>query len=356
MASTTLGSFYRGKRVLVTGHTGFKGGWLCQMLLSFGAKVSGFALEPNTDPSLYSILELDQKVSSRIGDIRDYQEFSAVLGAERPEIVFHLAAQPLVRESYDQPLYTFQTNVMGTAHVLEALRHMPGVKAAVMITTDKVYENPEDGKAFREGDSLGGHDPYSASKAADEIIISSYIRSFFQPAIAAGKNAPFVASARAGNVIGGGDWSAERLIPDIVAARAAGRELTLRSPKSVRPWQHVLDPLYGYLLLAKGLHEGNSALMGAFNFSPGAKASMTVEQIAKKAGVKYRVQPQKDKHEAQTLRLDSGKARKMLGWKDALDGEDMLAWTLGWYDAQRAGKDMKAFTQKQIEQYLEKVR
>ncbi len=355
MASSSLGSFYRGKRVLVTGHTGFKGSWLCQMLVSFGAKVSGYALEPNTEPNLYSILGLDAQVASHIGDIREYDRFLSVLKAERPEIVFHLAAQPLVRESYDQPLYTLQTNVMGTAHVLEAMRRTPGIRAAVMITTDKVYENPEDGKAFKEGDALGGHDPYSASKAADEIIISSYIRSFFNPAIAAKKDAPFVASARAGNVIGGGDWSAERLIPDIVAAKAAKRELVLRNPKAIRPWQHVLDPLYGYLLLAKGLNEGQAPLIGAFNFSPSTKTSLTVEQIAKKAGVKCRVQPNEGKHEAQMLRLDSGKARKLLGWKDVLGVDAGLTWTLDWYAQHAAGKGMKAFTQKQIESYLKLV-
>jgi CDP-glucose 4,6-dehydratase len=369
ISSPSLRSFFSGKRVLVTGHTGFKGSWLCQMLLHFGARVSGYALSPNTSPNLYSILGLDEKVSSHIGDIRNYDSFLAVLKAEKPEIVFHLAAQPLVRQSYDQPIYTFQTNVMGTAHVLEALRQYPGVKAGVMITTDKVYENPEDGRAFVEDDALGGWDPYSASKAADEIIISSYIRSYFKPALSAhqrdshstltrlGGHSPLlIASARAGNVIGGGDWSAERLIPDIIAARTAKRELVLRNPQAIRPWQHVLDPIYGYLLLAKGLYEGNTALMGAFNFSPGSKSSITVEQMAQKAGVKYRVQLDEDKHEAQMLRLDSSKARRLLGWKDCLDPHAALDWTLDWYQQQASGQDMKTYTRRQMEQYLAKVK
>lgn len=335
---------------MITGHTGFKGSWLCQILLDMGAKVSGFALEPNTEPNLYSILGLDKQVSSHIADIREYDKFCAVLEAEAPDILIHLAAQPLVRASYDEPLYTFDTNVMGTANVLEAVRHAPSVRSAVMITTDKVYENPEAKRPFKESDPLGGHDPYSASKAAAEIVISSYSRSFFHSS-----DSPLVASARAGNVIGGGDWSADRIVPDIIRAKAAGRQLVLRNPGSIRPWQHVLDPLYGYLLLAKGLHEGKRELAGAYNFAPGEKEPLTVEQIAKKSGVKYSVQPEPAKHEAGMLRLDAAKAKKALGWKSALPIGDSLSWTFDWYAQHAAGRDMAAFTKRQISDYLKKA-
>ena len=331
---------------MVTGHTGFKGSWLCEMLLGFGADVSGYALEPNTKPNLFSILGLDKRMSSHITDIRDFDKLRSVIEEEKPQVLLHLAAQPLVRASYTEPKYTFETNVMGTVNALEAVRQTNCVKSAVMITTDKVYENPEDGHAFKENDPLGGHDPYSASKAADEIVISSYARSFFNKT-----GQPLIASARAGNVIGGGDWSADRLIPDIIRAKASGQTLVLRSPNAVRPWQHVLDPLYGYLLLARRLAEGERSLAGAYNFAPSGGSSLTVEQIAKMAGVKYKVQVESDKHEAQTLHLDATKAREKLGFRPRLGFDEALAWTLKWYESEAAGDDMAAFTKKQIKEY-----
>ncbi|VVB57131.1 GDP-mannose 4,6-dehydratase [uncultured archaeon] len=353
-----LGSFYQDKRVLVSGHTGFKGAWLCQMLLGMGARVSGYALEPDTEPNLYSILKLEKRLTGHVGDIGRYEELLEQVQKQKPEIVIHMAAQPLVRTSYDDPIYTYQTNVMGTVHMLEAVRHCPSVRAAVMITTDKVYENPEDGHAFRENEPLGGYDPYSASKAADEIVISSYMRSFFNPKEKpAGPSSPIplIASARAGNVIGGGDWSTDRLIPDIIRAKAAGRAVALRNPGSVRPWQHVLDPLYGYLLLGMRLHEGEGRVAGAYNFAPDEKQPITVEQIVRRAGAEYRVQPDPAKHEAHTLRLDAGKAKKELGWKPQLGIEEGLAWTLDWYARHAAGEDMESFTRAQIGQYLQRA-
>ncbi len=354
-----LADFFSGKRILLTGHTGFKGGWLAQMLISMGAKVSGFSLEPNTEPNLYSLLGLDSRLSSHIADIRDFDAVLSALRQEKPEIIFHMAAQPLVRSSYDDPRDTFETNVMGTVNVLEAIRQTSCVKSAVLITTDKVYENKEDGQAFVEDDPLGGYDPYSASKAADEIAIRSYARSFFNPAASSSsapvRPLPLIASARAGNVIGGGDWSADRLVPDIVRAKASGQTLTLRNPSSVRPWQHVLDPLYGYLLLAKGLHEGHRPLAGAYNFAPDENKPITVEQIAKKSGVKYSVQPDGQKHEAGTLRLDATKARKTLHWKPRLGLDAALSLTFEWYSKQAAGGGMAEFTQKQIDEYLTKA-
>ena len=344
-------SFFKGKRVLISGHTGFKGSWLAQILVDAGAQVSGFALAPNTEPNLYSILGLEEKISSHIADIRDFDKLKSVVREEKAQVVFHMAAQPLVRASYDAPRYTFETNVMGTVNMLEAIRQETGVRAAVMITTDKVYENKEDGKAFVEGDPLGGHDPYSASKAADEIVISSYIRSFFNPQTPGTSTTPLLASARAGNVIGGGDWSADRLVPDIVRAKKEGRALVIRSPSAVRPWQHVLDPIFGYLLLARHLYEGERAAVGAYNFAPNEKKTFTVEQIARRSGVAVTIQPDQTKHEAQTLRLDASKARRTLGWKPALDIEEGLDWTFDWYTRHEKGEDMQAFTRQQIAQY-----
>lgn len=343
-------SFWKSKRVLISGHTGFKGSWLAQMLVDAGAQVSGYALAPNSEPNLYSVLGLKDHVSSHIADIRNLDKLEAAIHEEKAQIVLHLAAQPLVRASYDDPHYTFETNVMGTVNMLEAIRHQSSVKAAVMITTDKVYENPENGQAFVEGDALGGYDPYSASKAADEIVISSYIRSFFNPKTDS-ETIPLLASARAGNVIGGGDWSADRLVPDIVRAKKEGRSLVIRSPSAVRPWQHVLDPLWGYLLLAQRLYEGERTLVGAYNFAPSEKKTLTVEQIARRSKVKCDIQLDATKHEAQTLRLDAGKARKVLCWKPALDIEEGLDWTFDWYARHEKGEDMVAFTRKQIAQY-----
>ncbi|MEK9180191.1 MAG: CDP-glucose 4,6-dehydratase [Patescibacteria group bacterium] len=255
--------FYKGKKVLVTGHTGFKGAWLAEILLYCGAKVSGVGLKPDTRPNLFGLLRLERKLGNHFADVRNFKNLRTVILKEKPEIVFHLAAQPLVRRSYDDPLYTFETNIMGTANVLQAVKEYGKVRSAVIITTDKVYKHKHPGRAFEEEDELGGRDPYSASKAAAEIVIDSYARSFFSAEDYGAAHKTLVASARAGNVIGGGDWSEDRLLPDIVKNIFTSEgKIIIRNPGHVRAWQHVLDPLCGYLLLARELYEGKKDFLG----------------------------------------------------------------------------------------------
>lgn len=353
------GSFFSGKKVLVTGHSGFKGSWLSQMLLKMGAKVSGCSLPPDTEPNLYSALKLGARLGDHMEDIRDYGKLSAVFEEEKPEIMFHMAAQPLVRPSYDDPLYTFSTNVMGTANVLECVRQNKGVKAAVIITTDKVYESKGAVK-YKEEDALGGYDPYSSSKVCAEHVTTGYIRSYFNPQEQ--KTRTFVASARAGNVIGGGDWSKDRIVPDIVRSVFENRgELVLRNPDSVRPWQHVLDPLAGYLLLAKRLYEGEKDMVGAWNFAPGEGNFVTVSDITDRfirgfGKGRYTVKREEGKHETAVLKLDATKARKRLGWEPLLSLDECVGWTSQWYGDFYAGKDAKATTDRQIESFMERVR
>ncbi len=326
-----LQSFFNQKRVLITGHTGFKGAWLSQLLINMGANVYGYSLAPNTNPNLYSILKLKSKLSAeKISDIRDYETLSNFIQNTSVQIVFHMAAQPLVRDSYDDPLYTFETNVMGTANVLEAIRNCPSVKSVVVITTDKVYENKNLDVAFKESDRLGGHDPYSSSKACAELVVDSYRKSFLNKKI--NPNCALIASARAGNVIGGGDWSKDRLIPDIIRSKQQNKTLTIRNPNSVRPWQHVLDPLNGYMLLAKGLYEQKEELACAFNFAPDAQNFITVEQIVKRSGVKYEVVKDNSKHETQLLKLDATKAKELLGWRPKIAIDNCLKMTFEWYE------------------------
>ena len=340
---------YSGKRVFVTGHTGFKGSWLCEMLLMAEAEVYGYALKPPTKPSLFTQLKLAKRIKSHvIGDVRDLKSLTAALRAAKPDYVFHLAAQPLVRESYRQPVKTFDTNVMGTVNVLEAVRRIVRKCRVVCITTDKVYENDNKGRAFKESDPLGGSDPYSASKGACEIAISSYRRSFFSA-----PDCPVrVASARAGNVIGGGDWAADRIVPDAMRAFLCGRTLTVRNRKSTRPWQHVLEPLTGYLTL------GLSECDGAFNFGPDEKTVKTVGQLVTelkrhfpKAKIADRTDPKAPK-EAKLLRLDSAKARKSLGWTPRWDFRKTIGATAEWYKAVAAGADVRLVTDLQIESHL----
>ena len=350
--------FYKDKRVLVTGHTGFKGSWLTQILLNGGAKVSGIALRPNTKPSLFQALELEKKIRNNFCDIRNFKKISEIIKKEKPEIVFHLAAQPLVRDSYDNPLYTFGTNIMGTANILQAIKETDTVRVAVIITTDKVYENRESGLPFKENDKLGGYDPYSASKAAAEIVISSYIRSFFDPVDYNKKHKILIASARAGNVIGGGDWQKDRLIPDIVRAIfEKNKEIIIRNPDAIRPWQYVLEPLYGYLLLAKKLYEGKKDFSGAWNFGPNNKNYLTVEELVKTTlellgqGI-YEIQKDFTKHEAQLLKLDSGKAKKLLNWQAKLDIKTILKLTCDWYQAFYNKQDIIKLTNQQINNFF----
>jgi len=274
---------------------------------------------------------------------------------EKPDIVIHLAAQPLVRDSYNDPPYTYETNVIGTVNVLQAIKEVGGVKAAVMVTTDKVYENKETERPYAENDELGGYDPYSASKACCEIAIRSYIRSFFNPEKG---SKTFIASARAGNVIGGGDWSKDRLVPDMVRSIVEKDEqVVLRNPDAVRPWQHVLDPLNGYLMLAKGLHEGRKELVGAWNFAPEESSCINVEELVKKAMSKigkgsYRIERDQDTHEMKMLRLDATKAKMVLGWKPKLDIEKTLDWTFEWYGSYYSRKRMDKMTGQQIDEFF----
>ncbi|WP_310736963.1 CDP-glucose 4,6-dehydratase [Inhella inkyongensis] len=335
----------RGRRVLLTGHTGFKGGWLALWLHQLGAEVHGFALDPNTEPALFEVARVAEVLASDTrADLRDAAAIKACVARVSPELVLHLAAQPLVRESYRDPAGTWASNVQGTVHMLDALRGT-ACRAAVVITTDKVYANQEWDHPYRESDALGGHDPYSASKAACELVVESFRKSFFTD------QGLRLASARAGNVIGGGDWAAERLVPDILKALDAGRPVPLRHPASVRPWQHVLEPLSGYLRLAAGLLEGEAGLDAAWNFGPEVADAQPVIELVRGLGAQASVQSGEHPHEAGRLELDIARARHRLGWRPRWPLNQALAATLAWHQAWRAGQDMQSFSLQQIEQY-----
>ena len=332
-----LRSVFRGKRVFLTGHTGFKGSWMLQILHAAGAQVKGYSLAPEKTGDLYNIIDGDSLCySSVIGDICDHQKLKTELVRFEPHFVFHLAAQPLVRRGYAQPLETFLTNVQGTAHVLDAIRHLPPSCVGVMITTDKVYDNPERGLPFKEDDKLGGYDPYSASKAAAEIIIDSYRRSFFNPDDFS-NHEKSIAAARAGNVIGGGDYSDDRIIPDIVRSISFGETVGLRNPNSVRPWQHVLEPLAGYLMLAAKMSEQPTNFCTAYNMGPNPGDMLTVEElteifIEQYGHGSYRSFAEEGApHEAKLLLLDSNKITADIGWKPVMDARTAIEWTAAWY-------------------------
>lgn len=344
-------AFWRGRRVLLTGHTGFKGGWMSLWLHRMGAHVHGLALPPDTDPCLHDAARVGEIVAGDFGDIRDSGAVRAAVAAARPQILLHMAAQPLVRRSVREPVETFDVNVMGTARVLETLREAGDIEAALVITTDKVYENPEIGRAFRESDPLGGHDPYSASKAAAEIVVSSYARTYFEP-----RGVP-LATARGGNVIGGGDFSEDRIVPDIYRAMTAGAPLVLRNPGATRPWQHVLDCLCGYLVFAETLVSDRAAPR-ALNFGPSMNANMPVSALAEamqralgaREGWKRADAP--GPREMQLLALDCSAAAAALGFADRLVGEAAIAETARWYLAFSRGEDMRAETVRAIEEYM----
>ncbi|MBE0429435.1 MAG: CDP-glucose 4,6-dehydratase [Thermoleophilia bacterium] len=328
-------SFYKGRNVLITGHTGFKGSWLSTWLLQLGARITGFSLPPGEgERCLFEIMGMEREAHSIYGDVRDPEILAEAFRKERPEMVFHLAAQSLVRRSYREPLETYATNVLGTAHVLEAARNTPSVGAVVAVTSDKCYQNREWLWGYRENDPLGGRDPYSSSKACAELVTEAYRESFFS-----GGSAARIGSCRSGNVIGGGDWCEDRLIPDIVRALAAEAPVVLRNPDSIRPWQHVLDPLNGYLMLGEKLLENSGDYTGAWNFGPADRDNRTVREMAEMfvavwgRGSLEVSRDRKPLHEARLLKLDCSKSHSRLGWKPVLDVGEAIAMTVDWYRA-----------------------
>jgi len=344
-------SFWRGKRVFLTGHTGFKGGWLALWLADMGADVHGYARTPPTIPSLFEVAGIDKRLSSNtIGDVRDADTLASALHASNAEVVFHLAAQPLVRRSYHDPIETFGSNVMGTVHVLDAIRSAGGVRCVVNVTTDKCYENRGGVAPFVETDPMGGHDPYSSSKGCSELVTDAYRRSFLAT------QGVRVASARAGNVIGGGDWADDRLVPDFLRAIDAGREIVIRSPEATRPWQHVLEPLSGYLRLAECLCEGGERFDGAWNFGPPPTEARSVRWIVERlcrevSGARWSVTADPQPHEAQFLSLDNTKAREQLAWSPRWSIETALARTVSWHRAWRSGEPMQDLCLAQVREY-----
>jgi len=348
--------FWRGRRVLLTGHTGFKGGWLALWLQHMGAQVQGYALPAPRGDSLWQAARLDQLITGELADIRDPQRLAAALHAQQPELILHLAAQPLVRESYRAPVDTWSTNVTGTLNLLEAVRQCDSVRAVVVVTTDKCYDNREWVWPYREQDPLGGHDPYSSSKAAVELLCASWRASYLKAQGVA------LATARAGNVIGGGDWSPERLLPDVLRQWQQQQPVTLRYPGATRPWQHVLEPLHGYLLLAQALLQHREGADSAWNFGPDAadvaSVGTVVEQLAQlwPGEARWQLEAAAQPHEAGLLALDSAKARHLLAWKPTWSLSQALAQTVRWHQAWQAGEGMQRHTLTQIEDFQNSTR
>ncbi|MDD2582487.1 MAG: CDP-glucose 4,6-dehydratase [Desulfuromonadaceae bacterium] len=343
-------SFFLGKKVFITGHTGFKGSWLCLWLSSMGARITGYALDPPTTPSLFSLARVAELVDSRIADVRDAECLARTMAEAQPEIVIHMAAQPLVRDSYKIPVETYATNVMGTVHLLEAVRGCPSVKAVVNVTTDKCYENREWVWGYRENEPMGGFDPYSNSKGCSELVTAAYRNSYFQRSVA-------LASARAGNVIGGGDWATDRLIPDCINALLASEPVRIRNPHAIRPWQHVLEPLSGYLLLAQKLHESGTEYAEGWNFGPTDNDAKPVEWIVNRMcnlwgnGARYEIDAGDHPHEANYLKLDCSKARTRLGWQPRWNLEKALDNIMEWTDVYRSEGDLRRCCLEQIDSF-----
>ena len=348
--------FWKDRRVFVTGHTGFKGSWLCLWLNHVGAKVTGYALEPPTDPSLFELARISELIDHHTGDVRDLESLEKALGEARPEVVFHMAAQSLVLYSYEEPVETFSTNVLGTVHLLDAVRRVPSVKAVVAVTSDKCYFNEEWAWGYREDDRLGGHDPYSGSKGAAELVITAYQNAFFHPERNPGLAA--VGSARAGNVIGGGDWAVDRLVPDIMTSLLKSEPTLIRKPQATRPWQHVLEPLNGYLMLAERLFDDGHRFATGWNFGPSEASERTVGWIVERL---YALWPadfewERDLHpappESGFLKLDASRARAGLGWRPRLDLETTLEWIVNWYRRFEAGEDARDECLREIRRFM----
>lgn len=346
-------NFWQNKKVFITGHTGFKGSWLSLWLSSLGAKVTGYALAPEINPTLFELAKVQTLVDSQIGDICDYQKMCETMVKADPDIVIHMAAQALVRDSYESPLATYQSNVIGTANVLESVRKCSKVKAVVVVTTDKCYENKEWYWGYRENEALGGYDPYSSSKACAELVTAAYRQSFLKTAGIA------VATVRAGNVIGGGDWAKDRLIPDCLRAIEKGATIIIRSPKAIRPWQHVLEPLRGYLMLAEKLYIGGNDWAQSWNFGPNDQSVISVGElvgkIATKLGGTYEIQQNDTLHEAAYLKLDCSKAKMKLSWIPILTMEETLTYIAEWFHTYLKKEDMQQFSLQQIKQYTQKI-
>jgi CDP-glucose 4,6-dehydratase len=348
---------YKNRRVLVTGHTGFKGAWISLLLHKLGAKVFGYALTPPTNPSLFEIAKIDELITSYTGDVRDSAYLDKIIKEVKPEIIIHMAAQPLVRESYKNPVETYEINVMGTVNLLQAVRHTEGVKVVLNVTTDKCYENKEWFWGYRENEPMGGYDPYSNSKACSELVTSSFRSSFFNPADF-DKHGVAVASARAGNVIGGGDWAADRLIPDFIRAITNGEEIFIRNPNATRPWQHVLEPISGYLTLCAKLFEEGPKYAEGWNFGPEDADAKNVGWIIGKVcglwgeGASYKIDNGNHPHEANYLKLDCSKAKTLLNWHPRWSVEQALESIVEWTKAYRNNDDIREVSFKQIENYF----
>lgn len=350
-------AFWKNKRVFLTGHTGFKGGWLSLWLSSMGAKVIGYALAPNTNPSFFEVAsvarDLDQ---SHIADIRHLEKLQKTMAEAKPEIVIHMAAQPLVRYSYINPVETYATNVMGTVHILESIRRIGGVRAAVIVTTDKCYENKEWAWGYREIEPMGGYDPYSNSKGCAELVVSAYRQSFFPPEKYS-QHQVAIASARAGNVIGGGDWSEDRLIPDAIKAFEANAPLVIRNPLATRPWQHVLEPLSGYLILAQALYQYGAQFDGPWNFGPGDNDTRSVQEVVDLviqnwgSPAAWTQDQNEQPHEANLLKLDCSKARQLLKWSPHWSLEHAVSQITAWHEAYRSAKNLHEISLEQISQF-----
>lgn len=351
-----MSGFWKGRRVLLTGHTGFKGAWLSLWLQHLGAEVHGYALSPVTDPSLFEVASVAGGMRSTIADIRDRVQLEACMVDAQPEIVFHLAAQPIVRLSYEEPVETFATNVMGTVHLLDSVRRVASVRAVINVTSDKCYENREWDRGYIETDALGGFDPYSSSKGCVELATAAYRNSFFSP-LAHAKHGVGVATARAGNVIGGGDWSRDRLVPDIIRSIEAGSAVRIRNPLSTRPWQHVLEPLSGYMLLAEQLVKNGATFAEAWNFGPVEQDARPVEWVVRQlveqwgGGATWQKDAGEHPHEARFLKLDITKARERLGWQPRWGLPECIERIVEWYQARARGADMRATSIRQIEEF-----